>query len=135
MKESNRNRYFVGNVSSFIETKGYVIGHFMGSRGFPLLETEEVEIAWKKLPEKFDEEPPHFHRRGIEITVVISHGYELEVNGELVKLRQGDFLVVYPETFTRNVSALPNTEVIVIKAPSISNDKFYVVDKGKLGNY
>lgn len=83
-------------------------------------------MAWKKLPTHFEENQAHFHKVGVEVNVVVSGGYVVEINGETVELKQRDFLVVYPEAALRNISAQPNTELLVIKAPSVANDKFDV---------
>lgn len=125
MKSENKDKYFLGNVADFEKTSGWIIGQFMGEKGFPLLETDEVEIAWKKLPTEFNEKP-HFHRKGVEINIVISGSYRLIIDGKEVGLAKGDFLVVYPETVLQNLSADEGTELIVVKAPSVSSDKIEV---------
>jgi len=48
------------------------------------------------------------------------------VGSEEMSLGKGDFLVVYPEKQLKNISAEKYTEVIVIKAPSLPNDKFNI---------
>jgi len=85
-----------------------------------------VEIAWKKLPTTFDEPKAHYHKGGVEINVIISGGYTAEVNGEVVDMKKGDFLIVYPESTLRNIKAEEGTELIVVKAPSVPQDKFDV---------
>lgn len=124
MLSKNQNKFIKGNASNFGITNGYFIGRFMGDKGFPDLETDEVEIAWKKLPTVFNEKNTHYHKGGVEINIVVSGEYDVEVNNERVNLRKGDFLVVYPEAKLKNLKAKPNTELIVVKAPSIQNDKF-----------
>lgn len=124
MKTQNKNKFFYGRVKDFSQTKGYFIGQFMGQKGFPVLETDKVEIAWKKLPRTFKEETPHFHKRGIEINIVISGCYKVWIEGEEKELKKRDFLVVYPQAKLKNISATKGTELIVVKAPSVANDKF-----------
>lgn len=43
-------------MDDFQKFSGYFIGQFMEEKGFPILATDEVEIAYKKLPEKFEKE-------------------------------------------------------------------------------
>ena len=124
MKAKNKNTYVKGNKGEFSESSGYFIGRFMGEKGHPELATDEVEVAWKKLPATFDEESPHFHKGGVEINVVVSGSYKVQIESEKIALKRGDFLVVYPETRLRNISAEAGTELIVIKAPSLPNDRF-----------
>lgn len=126
MRSDNKNKFAKGQIADFDSTKGYFIGRFMGEKGFPNLETDEVEIAWKKIPMTLDEPRAHYHKVGVEINIVISGGYTAEVNGEIVDLKRGDFLVVYPESPLRNIKAEDGTELIVVKAPSVSQDKFDV---------
>lgn len=96
----------------------------MGERGFPVLETEEVEIAWKKLPLIFNEPKPHYHKKGVEINIVISGTCKLEIDKEVKELQKGDFLVIYPQSQLRNISTKAGTEVVVVKTPIVQNDKF-----------
>lgn len=124
MRKENREKYVKGNVSEFSQTKGYFVGRFLGEAGHPELETEKVEIAWKELPTTFDEETPHFHKGGVEVNIVISGSYTVQIEDETVTLIEGDFLVVYPEKKLKNISAEENTELIVVKAPSLPDDKF-----------
>ena len=124
MKQINKNKFVKGNVNEFSETKGYFIGRFLGEKGFPDLETDEVEIAWKSLPTTFNEKCAHFHKQGVEVNIVISGKYKVLVNNQEVELKKGDFLVVYPETKLKNISTEKKTELIVIKSPSIEYDKF-----------
>ena len=57
--------------------------------------------------------------------IVASGSYKVRVNGEDLELIKSDFIVVYPETHLKSISAEEGTELIVIKAPSLENDKFY----------
>ncbi|MEK7497342.1 MAG: hypothetical protein AAB656_00290 [Patescibacteria group bacterium] len=124
MKVQNRNKFFLGKLENFQRFSGYFVGRFMGEKGFPVLETDEVEIAWKKLPINFHDERSHFHKKGVEINIVIKGKYKASVNGELIEISEKEFLIVYPQTTLKNISATEGTELVVIKAPSISNDKF-----------
>lgn len=124
MKAANRDKYFHGRYKDFDKTGGYFLGQFMGSKGHPLLETDEVEIAYKKLPANFGDKKPHYHKKGVEINIVISGSYKVCIQGEEVELNKGDFLVVYPESELKNISAQEGTELIVVKSPSVPDDKF-----------
>ena len=124
MQASNKNNFFLGKLEDFQKFSGYFIGRFMGEKGFPVLETDKVEVAWKKLPTNFSDEKPHFHKKGVEINIVINGKYKALVNGELIEISEKEFLVVYPQSTLKNVSATEGTELIVVKAPSVSDDKF-----------
>jgi len=124
MKRTNKDKSFKGKLKDFQKFSGYFIGQFMGERGFPILETDEVEITYKKLPEKFEEERPHYHKKGVEVNIVIKGKYKAQVNGENVEISSNEFLVVYPRSTLKNISAQKGTELIVVKAPSVAKDKF-----------
>lgn len=124
MKKTNKNKFFKGKLDDFQKFSGYFIGQFMGEKGFPILETDEVEIAYKKLPEKFEGDKPHFHKKGVEISIIIKGKFKAQVNKKIVEISEKEFLVVYPRTTLKKISAQKDTELIVVKAPSVPNDKF-----------
>jgi mannose-6-phosphate isomerase-like protein (cupin superfamily) len=126
MKSINKNKFAIGKLEDFQKFSGYFIGQFMGENGFPILETNEVEIAYKKLPEKFEKEKPHYHKKGVEINIVIKGKYKAQVNEKTVVISEKEFLVVYPQAKLKNISAQKGTELIVVKAPSVPDDKFRV---------
>lgn len=49
MNKSIKNKYLNGNIKDFRDSKGWFVGHFMRERGYPLLESSEVEVAYKTL--------------------------------------------------------------------------------------
>jgi len=120
-------RYTVGRISEFQrETRGYFLGSFMAERGFPSLNFREVEVAWMRVPTT-DESRPHYHLHSTEITIVVSGGLNLIVDQkDSVRLEAGEFIVITPETVLQNLSNDPGTEVMVVKFPSVPNDKYYV---------
>lgn len=124
MKASNKNTFVHGKASDFSKTSGYFIGRFMGEKGYPELETDEVEISWKLLSPDIVNNPTHFHKVGVEINIVVQGSYTVLVGGKEVVLAKGDFLVVYPETSLKCVVVEENTQVIVVKSPSVASDKF-----------
>lgn len=124
MRLDNKDKFVYGNTKDFSQTKGYFIGRFMGEKGRPDLETDEVEVAWKVFPIASGEETLHYHKEGIEINIVVSGGYKVLVGGVEKEIKKGDFLVVYPETKLKTLSIEGGSEIIVVKAPSVPGDKF-----------
>lgn len=124
MKASNRNKYVLGNYKKGSWPKGYFIGKFMGEKGFPLQETEEVEITYKKITSKSNYKPAHIHKKGVEVNMLISGECQMVVNGELVKMKRGNFLIVYPQTRVSDFRVNKDGEIIVVKAPSVPGDKY-----------
>jgi mannose-6-phosphate isomerase-like protein (cupin superfamily) len=126
MSNKHRDEWFVGNASEFQDRhKGYFLGHFMGKIGYPALNYEGLEIAWKQTLSSFDDKP-HYHLHSTEITIVLSGRLTVELDQrQEIQLRKGDFVLVPPGTVLQNLSAEEGTEVITMKFPSVSDDKFY----------
>ena len=125
MKTENKSKFVKGSIKDN-SVKGYFVGRFLGERGFPNQETEEVEIAWKKLGPDDSYSEGHFHKGGVEVNIVIDGNCRMVVNGEKLELSKGDFLIVYPEAVLSNFEVPEIVEMIVVKAPSVSDDKFNV---------
>lgn len=125
MSIANKNKYVKGNTSDFKKSGGWFIGQFMSKWGHPELETQEVEVGLKIL-RKGDKDKLHYHKKGVEIAIVISGWFKASVNGEQVEAKERDFLIVYPQAQLELVDFIDGTEVIVVKAPSIPSDKFDV---------
>jgi quercetin dioxygenase-like cupin family protein len=108
-------------------TRSYIVGAFMEKAGYPELQNEQVEIAVLELPLQ-DSAKPHYHKEMTEITIVLSGKLYLIVDGESVEAKEGEFFVVKPGTILQNPQNEPGTKVLVIKSPSLPDDKYYVVD-------
>ena len=125
MKAKNRNKFVKGSVGGFDASKGWFLGQFMDKYGREDLQTEEVEVCWKVLKKGY-RDPLHYHKKGTEIAIVVSGWFEARVEGEAVRVEKKDFLVVYPEAKLEVVDFEVRTEVVVVKAPSVVDDKFGV---------
>ena len=122
MIKNNKGNFFLGKVADFVTRKGWFFGHFMDDK---LLRSNLVEVAWQDISNKKSSlKDKHFHKKSIEINIIISGWVKITINGKRVKVNRVDFFVIYPLTVVEDVEAGPNTELIVIKAPSIPGDKF-----------
>lgn len=107
---------------------GWLAGYFMEKLGFPMLAFSEVEVALMQLPET-NPALPHYHKIGTEITVATSgqltimYG-KLSSGLSMVELKRGQAMIVYPEIVQQNPKNEPNTEVVVVKFPSVPRDKY-----------
>ncbi len=108
-------------------TKNYIVGAFMEKAGYPELQNEQVEVAILELPLQ-DSANPHYHKEMTEITIVLSGKLYLVVGGKPVEATEGEFFVVKPGTVLQNPQNDPGTKILVIKSPSLPEDKYYVVD-------
>lgn len=108
-------------------TRSYLVGAFMEKAGYPELQNNQVEVAILELPLE-DLSQPHYHQEMTEITIVLSGKLHLIVDSEPVEANAGEFFVVKPGTVLQNPRNEPGTKVLVIKSPSLPDDKHYVVD-------
>ena len=115
--------FAIGNTSDFNSSGGYFIGQFMSKYSRDELVTDKVEIAWKKLDSSF-KEAPHYHKIGIDINIIISGHVTAKIEGKSYDLYPRDFLVIYPPTILEDYIVHEDTELIVIKAPSVEGDKY-----------
>ena len=95
-------------------TNGWFIGNFEPS----LIKTEAFEAAIHHYHKDYIGQS-HFHRLAGEANVVISG--RLSVNG--TELGPGDIFYFYPGEVS-SVKFLENTTLVIIKIPSIPDDKY-----------
>jgi len=95
----------------------YRLGWSVGDFAPSILTTKEFEVAVKSFS-KGDTEPIHHQRHATEITLVTSG--ECCLAGEL--LFAGDMLRLDPFE-SGGFEAITNCTLVVVKAPSLPNDK------------
>mgnify|MGYP001588869371 CR=1 FL=1 len=117
------NGFVMGKVNDFESSRGYFIGQFMAKYGRQDLVTDLIDIGWKKLTPDF-KEIPHYHKIGIDINIIISGHVTTIIAGKKYELYPRDFLIVYPPTVLDDYIVHEDTEVIVIKSPSVTDDKY-----------
>ena len=120
---NNKGKYKIGKVSDFVKSKGWFFGHFAQDE---LLQSDDVEIAWQKIfTKKALPEDKHYHRDSVEINIVISGEVRITINREKHILHKGEFYIIWPETIVEEVEAGEDTELIVVRSPSM-NDKVII---------
>ena len=95
-------------------TKGWFIGDFTPS----LHPTAEFEVGLKQY-KKGDIENPHYHKIATEFTIVVEG--KVKMNDTVITKFEG--LKVLPGT-TVKFEAIEDSTTLVIKTPSITNDKY-----------
>lgn len=100
------------NIKSF--TNGWFIGNFEPS----LDKTKDFEIAHHFYPKDF-KGTPHTHRIAIEYNYIVSG--KLTASGKT--LEAGDIFIYDPNDIS-DVTFLEDTNLIVIKTPSVPGDKY-----------
>lgn len=97
-------------------TKGWFIGNFEPT----LLKTKDFEIGFKTY-KAGEYENKHLHKIATEYTL-IANG-RVRMNG--TEYNEGDIIIVEPNEST-DFLAITDTMTVVVKSPSISNDKFLI---------
>jgi quercetin dioxygenase-like cupin family protein len=97
-------------------TKGWLVGDFDPS----IIKTKDFEVAVKQY-EQGDKEKKHVHKIAREITAVVSGKFVM--NG--TELKEGD-VVDLPPGEPADFEALEKGATVVIKTPSVMNDKYLV---------
>jgi len=96
-------------------------GWFLGAFEPATLNTQSCEVAVKHY-QKGDKEKSHYHKIATELTVIIKGqvrmGDEIFYENDIIVMEPGD---------TTDFEALTNTTNVVVKLPSVTNDK-YIVD-------
>ncbi len=103
-----------GNIADM--KNGWIIGNFVPT----LFKTNDFEIAIKEY-KIGDYEQKHFHQIAEEFTVIIQG--EVQMNN--VKFVSGDIIHV-PKNCSTDFKAISDVQTVVIKIPSVKNDKFIV---------
>jgi quercetin dioxygenase-like cupin family protein len=99
-------------------TKGWFLGDFVPS----LFKTPDFEVAVKKYV-KGDRESAHRHMIAMEWTVIVNGKVIFSDGKNDYVLEEGDIMEIFPgETFS--FEALEDTDTVVVKSPSVSNDKY-----------
>jgi quercetin dioxygenase-like cupin family protein len=125
--KDNQGKYFVGRVGDFTKKKGWFLGHFADEA---LLKTGLVEVAWQDVSNtRSDVGDKHYHKEAVEVNIVLSGEAKLKINDEEVVARAGEFWVIWPGAVVSEFEAGEDTQLILIKAPSVAGDK-YEVERG-----
>jgi anti-sigma factor ChrR (cupin superfamily) len=106
----------INNLKNY--TKGWLVGNFSPS----IVQTDQIEVAIKKY-KKGDKEKSHKHIIATEYTIIVSG--IVSMNG--VTYKSGDVILVKPGEFTDFECLSSRTTTVVIKTPSVANDKFLLL--------
>lgn len=98
-------------------------GWFLGNFTPTVSPEKDFEVAIKKY-KAGDLENPHYHKIATEYTVIVEG--EVEMSG--IKYITGDIIKITPGIPT-DFKALTNVITVVVKTPSVQNDKFIINEK------
>jgi len=98
------------------EDKHGLIGSFIDK--FSVRNDEHVEISFAKLEPGFSA-APHIHTQTKTLVIVLSGGMTFSIDGEVVEISAGEYLVFAKGAVEEVISVKPNTQNLTIHAPSI----------------
>lgn len=99
------------NIRDF--SGGFFVGNFLPN----LIPSQHIEIGHHKYPKGYVG-PAHYHELATEINYIVRG--RIIANG--IVLQDGDFFT-YPPGEVADVEFLTDTDLIIIKTPSIPGDK------------
>jgi quercetin dioxygenase-like cupin family protein len=94
-------------------------GWFIGDFSPSVWRTPKFEVAHMKH-EKGEQPEPHYHKVATEVTAVVKG--KVQINDEVFSV--GDIFMVFPNEKVAPY-ILEDTEVIVVKIPSVPGDKYF----------
>jgi hypothetical protein len=94
--------------------RGWLVGNFEPT----LFKTKEIEVALQSY-NAGDEEPQHHHKVGTEISLLVSGSASF--NNDIINAGEG--VVIEPKR-SNIFKAITDCQVLVIKYPSDTNDKY-----------
>ena len=88
----------------------------------------DIEICVKTLPVGKSEKL-HYHLCSFEFLIVLNGEVEYELDGDRITLMPGMFYMLQPGNTEHIVDVRKETTILVVRLPSIPNNKIYVDDK------
>ena len=91
--------------------------------------SKSIEIGYISLQEAEKTDQLHFHVNSEEYYLLLSGHMEIKVNKSIVKVAQGELLLVRPHVPHIILKVEPGTRILLIKAPPSQNDKIIIVNQ------
>ena len=104
-----------------IRNKKWVGGWFVGNFNPSAFKSHDVEVCFKQHF-KGEKWPKHYHKIATEINYLIRG--KMTIKSEI--FNSGDVFIIYPNEIA-DPNFLEDCELIVVKMPSIINDKYEVI--------
>lgn len=116
-----KREYYIGRVDEPAGKKGWLVGSFL-KENHPCF-SKDVEVGWKNM-DLSTREGKHIHEEAIEVWVVIKGSVAAIIDGDHLVIKEGKYVVVHPFIPTEILNAEEGTIVLVVKAPSVPEDKY-----------
>lgn len=116
------NKFYLGRYTRSNKFRGWFLGSFFKKK-HPC-KTNLLEIFYREH-KKGDVSQPHYHKKKIEVLLMIVGKAKYKINNKIVILKGGNFLFIN----TKNIiygEFLKPSKIFAIHAPSIPRDKILV---------
>lgn len=126
--------YLVANLSNEVikgEMRGWICGHFYPKAS--MFHRNDIEICFKMLFKTDPEEKSHYHLCSFEFLLVLSGRVEYEIDGDRHILTSGMFYMLFPGNVERIIKIFEPTTILVIRLPSVPNNKIAMRDRKNEG--
>lgn len=120
-------KFVVGNFLENQDKGGWFYGGFISKQ--KLEYDERVEVSVKILPKGWglsNEHPLHYHKFAKELGLVMRGEVRVEINGQEITLKKGDYYVLAPGCREKYLEVMEELELVTLKIPSVANDKIIV---------
>jgi quercetin dioxygenase-like cupin family protein len=121
-KKLKNNKYYIGKYNKFEKYKGWFIGSFFNDDD--PRKTDKVEVQYKEQ-KKGHVCKSHYHKKKIELLIMIKGGAIFTINGNRQKIKTGDFLFIDINNITSG-EFTKDSKYFSIHAPSITDDKVLI---------
>jgi len=115
-------KYFLGDYKEPNDYKGWFVGAFI--KDDDPCKTEKLEVVYREH-DQGDKTEPHYHKKKIELLVMLEGKARYQVNGNEVILESGKYLFIDVNNVIES-EFLEKSKVFAIHAPSIPTDKYLV---------
>jgi len=112
-------KYFLGKFNKPNDYRGWFIGTFF--KGSHPCKTDDLEVLYREHT-KGDICKPHYHRKKVEVLIMLEGKARYTVNDKEVILENGLFLFVDANNVIAGEFLKPS-KVFAIHSPSITTDK------------
>ncbi len=87
-------------------------------------QSDQLQIWYNHTAEPWSDPTSHAHTESDECFIMLRGTLSVDVEGELITIRQGEFCCFPRGVFHRVVEVIPPIESLMIRAPSVA-DKIY----------
>ena len=113
-------KYFHGKYENNEQTKGWFIGSFFEEGNH--CKNSKLEVMYR-IHKKGDIVEPHYHKKKVELLIVIDGNARYNINGKNIFLKKGDYLFIDVNNLISG-EFIKTSKIFAIHSPSIPTDKF-----------